>query len=329
MNLIIRNFLLGGLILAAKVHAAQGIVGVVNKADGTASLIDIKSKQIRTVKVGRLPHEIVIGKDHAFVSNYGSAHIRSSDLSNQPGNTISVIPLSDSQPTSEIDLGPARCAPHGLAVSKDGRRLYVTCEGRHEIAVVDVTAARISHFIPTNQSGSHLIVISSDEARAYVSNFWHGTVSVIDLKARGLIEQIRTGRGSEGIGLTADDRFVFVTRVEDNELVKLDTQTLKVVQRKALPQGSSPIRVTPGRAGEVLVNNVGAGTLSILSDRDLSVIREVKVGRQPIGLAASTARLAFVANMKDNNLMAIDTTTGLVESVYPTGAAPDGIAYRE
>ncbi len=329
MKLVKQLILMAVAVSVTQVHAAQGLVGVVNKLDGTATIISIKTGIQRTVKVGRLPHEIAFSKDTAFVSNYGSAHVRSSSLNDQPGNSISVIPLNSSGPISTIELGSARCAPHGMAVSKDGHRLYVTCEGRNQIAVVDLEAARVSHFLSTNQAGSHLIVISSDETRAYVTNFWHGTVSVIDIKKRQLIAQVFTGRGSEGIGITSDNNYVFVTRVEDNEVVKVDTRTLKVVLRMTLPTGSSPIRVTEGRIGEILVNLVGSGKMQILKISDMSLIREVQVGRQPIGLAASTDRLAFVANMKDNTLESIDMTTGHVEASYHTGEAPDGIAYLE
>lgn len=308
----------------------SGLLGVVNKADGTASLIDVASGDTRVIPVGRLPHEIAFGNGFAFVSNYGSNHIRSSDLADAPGNTISVIDLSDASRVSEIDLGPARCAPHGLAASPAGERLYVTCEGRHEIAVIDVIGKKVSHFIPTNQAGSHLIVISKDESFAYVSNFWHGTVSVIDLQRKKLVQQIRTGRGVEGIGLSADDRFVFATRVEDGEILKIDTQTFEIVQKKTVAAGTSPIRVIagPSRLGVMLVNNVGAGTMSVLRVADMSVVHEIKVGRQPIGIASSEGDHAFAANMKDRTISVINVTTGVIEKQFSTGAAPDGIALR-
>lgn len=309
--------------------AEEGILGVANKADGTASFINVRTGITKTVKVGYLPHEVAIGNGYAYVSNYGSAHIRSSDLRNAPGNTISVVRLKEPYQVTEIDLGVARCAPHGMAVSKDENWLYATCEGRNEIAVVDLKTHLLSHTIPTNQAGSHLIVLSSDGNRAYVSNFWHGTVSAIDLKSRSLVAQVFTGRGSEGIGLSSDDQCVFVTRVEDNEIVKVDTKTLKITNRKALPDGSSPIRVWPSsyNANHILVNNVGSGVLQVLRSSDLELVQEIQVGRQPIGLAASGS-YAFVANMKDNTISVVNLGSGEIEKSLSTGRSPDGIAIR-
>ncbi len=64
------------LTLMISPWAMAGTLGVVNKTDGTASLIDVETGQARTFQVEFLPHEIVVGKDFAVVSNYGSAHIR-------------------------------------------------------------------------------------------------------------------------------------------------------------------------------------------------------------------------------------------------------------
>lgn len=325
----IKTAIFGTLLSLTSGAAARDLVGVVNKTEGTISLIEVKTGQITKVQVGYLPHEIAFAPGYAYVSNYGSAHIRSSHLQNKPGNTISVIDLQSMRHTGEIDLGPARCAPHGLFTSKNGKRLYVTCEGRQEIAVVDLEKQKIAHFISTNQAGTHLLVVSADESRAYATNFWHGTVSVIDLNQRVLLKQISVGRGCEGIALSVDDRSLFVTRVEENEILKIDTTTLEIVHRRTVADGSSPIRVVsvPAHPKQVLVNNVGTGVLSILSSEDLSPIQEIKVGKQPIGLVAAESGYGFVANMKDNTLSVVNLKSGLVEKQFSTGKAPDGIAY--
>ena len=170
-------------------------MAIVSKAPRVLKVVGLQGQPAREFKVGYLPHEAAVAGPLVFVSNYGSAHVRSSDLTNDPGNTLSRIDLSRPDAAAEaIDLGPGRCAPHGLAVSRDRARLYVTCEGRQEVLVVDVPSRRILHAIPTNQAGSHMLAVSADGSHAYVSNFWHGTVSVLDLQARRLLAHIATAR---------------------------------------------------------------------------------------------------------------------------------------
>jgi len=155
--------------------APAGRIAIASKAPGVLTVVGLQGQPAREFKVGYLPHEAAAAGPLVFVSNYGNAHVRSSDLTNDPGNTLSLVDLSRPDAAAEaIDLGPGRCAPHGLAVSRDQQRLYVTCEGRQEVVVVDVTTRRSLHAIPTNQAGSHMLVLSADGSRAYVTT--SGTV---------------------------------------------------------------------------------------------------------------------------------------------------------
>ncbi len=56
-----------------------------------------------------------------------------------------------------------------------------------------------------------MLALSADGSRAYVSNFWHGTVSVLDLRTRRIIAQIATGSGTEGVSISPDDRHVYAS----------------------------------------------------------------------------------------------------------------------
>jgi|GEM_PF-3641688 len=326
---MLRAFFFVILAASASGAAMTGTVGVVNKGDATASIIHLATGKTETFKVGYLPHEIVFGNGIAVVSNYGSAHIRSSSLSNRPGNTLSVIALAEPRAVSEIDMGPARCAPHGMAVSKNGHHLFVTCEAGYAIAEVDLPTRRIARMLATNQAGTHLVAVSSDESRLYAVNFFHGTVSVIDLKSGGLIKQIAVGRSCEGLSLSEDDRSLFVTIDETDEVVRIDTRSLEVAQRRALDKGSEPIRIIPipSNPAQVLVNTDRADAMLLLNSDDLSVIRKIKVGRQNIGIAAS-ADYGFSSNMNDDTISVVDLRTGKIEKTIPTGHVPDGMAFQ-
>ena len=109
--------------------ASAGRIAIASKAPGVLTIVGLQGQPAREVTVGYLPHEAAAAGSLVFVSNYGNAHVRSSDLTDSPGNTLSVVDLSRlDAPAQAIDLGPGRCAPHGLAVSRDLQRLYVTCE---------------------------------------------------------------------------------------------------------------------------------------------------------------------------------------------------------
>jgi YVTN family beta-propeller protein len=306
-----------------------GRIAIASKAPGVLTVVGLQGQPAREFKVGYLPHEVAAAGALVFVSNYGSAHVRSSDLTNDPGNTLSVVDVSRADSVAEaIDLGPGRCAPHGLAVSRDARRLYVTCEGRQEVLVVDVTTRRILHAIPTNQAGSHMLAVSADGSRAYVTNFWHGTVSVLDLRARRIVAHIATGTGTEGISLSPDDRHLYTSSVYINEIVKIDTGTLQVVGRARMGQCLGAVRVVPTPDGRTLVVNCADNGRVLLVDAGtLDLRHQIPVGTLPIGIAVPDDRFAYAANMGDDTISVIDIRRGVVVRTIPAGDDPDGIAF--
>lgn len=307
-----------------------GTIAIASKAPGLMTLIGLQAQPIRAFKVGYLPHEVAAVGRVVFVSNYGNAHVRSSDLTNEPGNTLSAIDLARPDSAPEIvDLGPGRCAPHGLAVSRDQRRLYVTCEGRQEVLVIDVPSRRTLHAIPTNQAGSHMLVVSADEARAYVTNFWHGTVTALDLKMRRILAQIATGSGTEGIGISPDGRYIYASSVYINELVRIDTSTLQVVGRAVMENCRGAVRVVPTPVeGRTLVVNCADNGRVLLVDADTLRIRcTLSVGTLPIGITVPDDRYAYVANMIDDTISVVDISRGAVTRTIPAGDEPDGIVF--
>ncbi len=335
--IIIRSFILCliSLALISPVYAASstnvGKLAIVNKVKGQLTVLDLKDHSLQTFNLGEyLPHETAVAQHYIFVSNYGSAYIRSSALNDVPGNTLSVIDFAQPQkPAKTLDLGPGRCGPHGLAVSPDQKRLYVTCEVRQEILVMDVASQKVIDNLPTNQAGSHLLVLNSDGSKAFVGNFFHGTISVIDLKNRKILAQIPVDKGSEGIGISPDDKFIYVTSPLANTVIKIDVNTSKEVARKFLGENRGTLRVvpTPDTGKQLVINCSDSDTVQILNADTLELQKEIKVGRQPIGIAVANSTYAYSANMNDNTVSVINLKWRTVEATIPAGDVPDGMFY--
>jgi YVTN family beta-propeller protein len=317
------------LFVSVSTAAAPARLAVVNKADGTASVFNLESNtQEFTVNVGYFPHEVIASPDgdKIFVSNYGKDHVRSTSPENRPGSTVSVIDLNAGVLTKDLQLGIPPCAPHGMVTSNDGRKLYVTCEDRQAITVMDLQTQAVLYSIPTRQEQSHMMVISPDETRAYIANFSPGTVTVLDLVRRAILQQIVTGPGTEGIGLAADGRTLFATAVLGSTLFKIDTETFNIIQ--SVRTDRSPIRVTPTPDGKyVLINSSATGNLLVYDTATLRLVKRIPVGRQPIGLSVPNSNFAYVAAMRDNLVAEIDLQRLEVSNVYATGNKPDGLTY--
>jgi YVTN family beta-propeller protein len=317
-------------VLSSQAGEPAGIIAIASKAPGLLTLVGVQSQPTRRFSAGYLPHEAAAAGRVVFVSNYGSAHVRSSELTNRPGNTLSAIDLARPDRAPEtIELGPGRCAPHGLAVSRDQQRLYVTCEGRQEVLAIDVASRRILHAIATNQAGSHMLVVSADDARAYVTNFWHGTVAVLDLKGKRVLAQIPTGSGTEGIGISPDGRYIYTSSVYINEIVRIDTSTLQPVRRAVMDNCLGAVRVvpTPGDGRTLVVNCADNGRVLLVDADTLRIKNNIAVGTLPIGITVPDDRYAYIANMADDTISVIDLRRATVVRTLPAGDDPDGIVF--
>ena len=317
------------LIAGTMSHQALGaeILAIVNKGSTSVSFVNIGNGEVNEVKVGYLPHEIAVTDTHAYISNYGNQHVRSTSLKNKPGNSITVVNLSD-YTIKEIVLGGGRCAPHGIEASRDNKFVYVTCEGRQEIAVINTQKGEVDRFLRTNQSGSHMLV-SDIHQRLYVANFWIGTVSVIDVTSGRLLKQIKTGRTTEGIAISPDQQSLYVTVVEEHKILKISTEDFRIKSWTQLSDGTSPIRVQVSWDNNfIVVNHVGSNSVGIYDATSLELIKKIPVGRQPIGLAlSSTTQRAYVANMKDNSISVISLPTlKRVGDIQLKTQSPDGLA---
>ena len=79
--------------------------------------------------------------------------------------------------------------PEGVAVSPDGRWVYITAEATHTVTVVDAQALSVvKHFLVGNRP--RVVEFSNDGSRAYVSAEIGGTVSVIDPASGEILHKI-------------------------------------------------------------------------------------------------------------------------------------------
>lgn len=304
------------------------MLGVVNKAESSASFINLETGSVQfTASAGYLPHEIAVSVDgkHAFVSNYGKEHVRSTAPTNKPGNTLSVVDLDLRATVSTVDMDqPAPCAPHGMVPSRDGRLLYVTCEARGSVSVVDLVANRVVASIPTGQEQSHMLVLNHDETRGYTANFSSGSISILDLKSHSLISIVKTGAGNEGVSLSEDDRYVFASAVLDNRVFKIDAATGEVLGSAATCR--SPVRVTKIPGNQMIVNCSADNAAQVFDVADLSMKKQIALGRQPIGVAIGGGN-AYFANMLNDNVAVLNLTSLEVTGYLSTGHRPDGLVF--
>ncbi len=335
------SFLLAAMTLAVttlSIVDADTLV-VLNKAEATASLIDLESGTVRaTLPTGQGPHEAAVSPDGrlALVGNYGSR--------GAPGSSLTVIDVPGARVVKTIDLGEYR-RPHGLLWLPDGRRALVTAEGNRALIEVDISSGSVKRAFVTKQDVSHMVEVALGGRRAFVANIGSGSVSVVDLEKGAVIRTIATGAGAEGITATIDGKEVWVTNWGDDTVSVIDAESLDILA--TIPCTSFPIRAKATPDGQyVLVSCARSGDLAVIGTSSRKVVRRIA---QDLKVADTDGRLfgsqfdessvpigivihpdggrAWVAHTNADVIAEIDLQSWRVIRLLQAGREPDGMAY--
>ncbi len=314
-----------------------GRLVVLNKAEATASLIDLASGEIvATMDTGDGPHEVSVHPDGrwAVAADYGGQ---------QAGATLSVLDLERGERDRVIELGePIR--PHGLAFEPDGRHLWVTAETVQQLWRVDLEKGEVVLRATTGQRASHMVA-RAPSGRLFVANIGSNNVTPVDPDGT-VLDPIATGGGAEGVAVSADGRQLWVTNRAADTVSVLNPDTLKPL--KEIACASFPIRVeiTPD-SRLALVSCARSGEVAVYRTGDFELLGRIKIERAaadegedrlfgdqfgaspvPIGITiAADSRRAWVANAGADVIAELDLAELKVVRFLTAGKEPDGIAW--
>jgi len=144
--------------------------------------------------------------------------------------------------------------PLNLAVSQDGRELYLTCEASDSVIVVDVVSRRkVAEIDVAGQPND--VTFSPNGELAYVTNRLGDSLSVIDVKQRRLVRTVPVGDEPHGVLLDHSGKRAYVLNTASSDISVLDVATLKEVKRLSASRGPWSLAASPD--GEVIaVTNV-------------------------------------------------------------------------
>lgn len=137
--------------------------------------------------------------------------------------------------------------PVNLAISPDGKRLFVVCEHSDSVVVVDTERRAVVAELAVGRR-PHAAVVSPDGAGLFVTNRMEGTLAVIDVDSLRVVRQIPIGGDVHGVAVTPSGDHVLVADTARNSIVVVETKTHKVVRR--LNAGVAPwdIAIMPASA---------------------------------------------------------------------------------
>lgn len=278
-------------------------------------------------------------------------------VTNQNDDTLAVVDLDTMKVEAKLSI-PGK--PVGVAVARDGRRVYVTSPEAKTLAVIDAEKRSIIKTI-TLKGGPFGVAVHPSGAPVYVTD-WESRLFVVDPEAGAIIAEIQVGTAPSGVAVSGDGRTVVTADRDSDQISIIDAAALNVAA--AVKVGRRPFGVTIDDAtGRVFAANVASnsvsivdlagrktvaeiatgerpyavglaqgkgfvtdqygGTLTVFDAASFAVLGKIRVAEYPEGIhAGSDGRFMYVANWFDNKFMKIDAATQKIEASVETGDGP-------
>jgi cytochrome c peroxidase/sugar lactone lactonase YvrE len=143
-------------------------------------------------------------------------------------------------------------SPQGLALSRDGTALYVTCAAPEStVCGVDTATSTITAKIPAGHNAL-APVLSPDGKTLFVCNRFNNDVAFLDLAARKIAKRVPVPREPIAADVTPDGKFLLVANhlhagradadVVASSISVIDVAAGRVCKELALPNGSTLVR---------------------------------------------------------------------------------------
>lgn len=176
-------------------------------------------------------------------------------------------------------------SPVQMALSRDGRRLFVTCENSGEVLVVDTGFRKVVAGVKTGENPFG-VALSPDERRIYVSNRWDDDVTVLDAESLEIIGRIPVGDDPHGLVTDETGKYLFVANMGTGDVSVIDTGALREIKRLEVGRAPFGIACSPDQrflyVSSELSGPVPFRTPPVLELSVIDARRQVVAGRRQL-----------------------------------------------
>ena len=178
--------------------------------------------------------------------------------------------------------------------------------------------------------GPHEIAISPDKQYAVVVNYGDrdnrgNSISLIDVNKGEIINTITDDAllSPHGVQWFKDNRHVLVTAERQDQIVKLDPFTGKIVSTAETRAKVSHMLVISPDEKIAAVSNLGSSDISLIDLVKMKFIKTVKTGNGAEGIDYTPdGKEVWVTNREDDNISVVETEKWTISRTLATGDFP-------
>jgi YVTN family beta-propeller protein len=317
--------------LALPVAAAERLY-VSNEDDGTVTVIDIdRSATLATIPAGKRPRGLALSPDgtRLYVAVSGLPKcpppIPDEECAKLPRDRAADgIAIIDTGTLTRTGVAAGVSDPERVAVSRDGRRLFVSEEDAARLAVLDSRSGRVLATVPVGREPEG-VRVSPDGRWILVTSEEENLVTIVDAKSYAVAGRASVGKRPRDIGIAPDGHFAYVSGEADASVWRIALPSgARAMRLLELHAGARPMGIALDAArGRLYVSTGRAGTVAAIALPGANLLGEAACGGRPWGIAlgGGGTRL-YSADGPAGEVAVVDTTTLAVIGKIATGKGP-------
>ena len=198
-------------------------------------------------------------------------------VGNFKDNTVSVI---DTRSGAVVATVPVAAGPHGMALSADGKTVYVSGDGSSDVSVIDTASDRVTKTIAVGKS-PHGLALTPDGRTLLVGVYGEDRVDFVDTASQSVVATVAVPK-PHTLAIRPDGKLAYAASQEPGKflLAVIDLGTRAVV--RTVPLDKPPRDLEFGYDGKALYfTQAGINAVQVLDPATDKVVAQVPTGASP------------------------------------------------
>jgi YVTN family beta-propeller protein len=198
-------------------------------------------------------------------------------VGNFKDNTVSVI---DTDAGAVVATVPVAAGPHGMAITQDGRTVYVSGDGSSSVDVIDTATDKVVKTINVGKAPNG-VALTPDDRVLLVTVYGEDHIAFIDTSTQSVIATLAVPK-PHTVAINPNGKLAYVTVQEPGHfgLALIDLATRSVVRTLALDK--TPRDGEFGYDGKVFYfTQAGISSVQVLDPASDRIVAEIPTGVSP------------------------------------------------
>ena len=212
--------------------------------------------------------------------------------------------------------------PHGLVMTPDGRRVYVSSDGASTVSIIDTATDRVVGSVEVGPN-PHGLAMSADGRKVLVSAWGANEALVLDTATDRIVTRVPVARAHNG-AFAPDGKTAYVGSQQQGATALVILDLTRGAEHARVPLDRTPRALDVSPDGRWLFFTVaGDDAVQVLETATNRLVERIPVGASPHHAPFTTdGRHALVPSQGTGEVAVVDVTSRRVSGVIRVGKTP-------